>query len=71
MTDICCQIFKQSRELFLCEWLKQAVVCRVITSFGEQDGRHNIIRDFFFTDNMHSGLMLVDLCLESMGFRSN
>ena len=26
----------------------KAVVCRVITSFGEQEGRHNIIRAFFY-----------------------
>ena len=30
------------REPLLCEWLKKAIVCRVIASLGERKGRHNI-----------------------------
>ena len=35
-------MFEHSREPLLCEWLKKAIVRRVIASLGEQKGRHNI-----------------------------
>ena len=36
------QTFEHSREPLLCEWLEKAIVCCVIASSGEQEGRHNI-----------------------------
>ena len=35
-------MFKHSRELLLCEWLKKAIVHHVIGCLGKQKGRQNL-----------------------------